>query len=603
MCGIAGALSAGNVGPDVAPSLRAMQQAISHRGPDDEGLWISPCQVAAFAHARLSILDLTAAGHQPMSIAGGRFTITYNGEILNFLELRRSLEQRGVIFQTRTDTEVILRAYEADGPACVAQLRGMFAFAIWDERERTCLMARDRFGIKPFYYHSASGRLVFASELRALRASGLIPRELDAEGLYRYFRTGSVAEPKTLLRGVRCLEAGCYAVWRDGQVDIRRYCELTFAAAASCGHDDVAVTRQALLDSVEHHFISDAPVGVLLSGGVDSTALVALARTGAPRDLHTFSIALPGSSGDEGPVARRTANHFGTHHTEWAIDSTTGKKLFGQFLAASDQPSIDGLNTFAASQLARNSGMKVVLSGLGGDELFGGYPSFQDVPRLAAWHRRLSVLGPFTTALGRSIEGVSPDPRWRRIGDLLQQPPTLTTAYSAFRGIFTRREAQMLAVTYAGSMVGEWAENGDGQSSDVTPGDGVSRLELTRYMRNQLLRDADTMSMAWGLELRVPFLDNRLFEVLSAIPAGVRLQPGKRLLLEAVPEVPPWVAGQPKRGFLFPFEQWMGSEWADLFEGIARTPLVPMQSWYRKWTVFVLEHWLRMDSRGARTWT
>ena len=590
MCGIAGVLS-----PDPQPydrSIEAMRLAIRHRGPDDEGAWASAGGRASFAHTRLAILDLTRAGHQPMSTPDGRYTITFNGEILNFHELRRSLEQRGVRFHTRCDTEVILRAYEADGAACVGRLRGMFAFALWDEREQSCFLARDRFGIKPLYYHQHNGRLTFASEVKALLASGLVSRQLDADGLFGYFLTGTVPEPRTLLRDVHCLEAGSYAIWRDGRLTSHKYWDLTFVDAAS-DTDPIARTRAALMDSVDHHFISDVPVGVFLSGGVDSTALVALASQARNRELHTFSLAFPGWSEDEGTVARRTAAHLGTHHAEWSIDGATANALFDGFLAASDQPSIDGLNTFAVSRLAREHGMKVVLSGLGGDELFAGYKSFDEVPRITAVNRALSYAGPLRTAAGESLQRLAGDPRWRRLGDVLTQPPDLSSTYTMFRGVFTHAESEALVRCYTDTTPAAYEEPGAGPATeDPTARDAISRLELTRYMRNQPLRDSDTMSMAWGLELRVPFLDGPLVDTLSAIPASVRLQPGKRLLLQAVPEVPEWVASQPKRGFRFPFERWLGDAWRDTFASLDRDSPVPLETWYRKWCVFVLRRWV-----------
>lgn len=588
MCGIAGILTPRPEQLDGA--LAAMRQAVRHRGPDDEGSWSSRDCRASFAHTRLAVLDLTSAGHQPMSTPDGRYTITFNGEILNFHELRRSLEQRGVRFHTRCDTEVILRAYEADGPSCIGLLRGMFAFALWDDREQSCLLARDRFGIKPLYYHQRDGRLAFASEVKALLASGLVPRELDAGGLFGYFLTGTVPEPRTLLRDVRCLEAGTYATWKDGALTSHRYWDLRFSHTPDAA-DPVSRTRAALIDSVDHHFISDAPVGVFLSGGVDSTALVALASQKRGRELHTFSLAFPGWSEDEGAVARRTAAHFGTTHTEWAIDGATANELFGEFLAASDQPSIDGLNTFAVSRLAREHGMKVVLSGLGADELFAGYKSFRQLPRLVALNRALSQAGPLRTAAGTGLQRLAAGSRWRRLGDLLAQPADLGSAYTIFRGVFTHAEAEILVRRYVADAPARMPDPGEPAGDDPTPRDAISRLELTRYMRNQPLRDGDTQSMAWGLELRVPFLDGPLVDTLTTIPSSVRLQPGKRLLLQAVPEVPAWVASQPKRGFMFPFERWLGDEWRETFAGIERDSPVPADSWYRKWCLLALQRW------------
>ena len=589
MCGIAGILSTDPLPELAVGSLPRVLAALRHRGPDDQGQFRSAGGHAALAHARLSILDLSLAGHQPMSTPDGRFTIVFNGEIYNFQELRATLQGGGVVFRSNSDTEVVLRAYEAYGAECVAKLRGMFAFALWDERERSCLLARDPFGIKPLYLAESAGRLVFASELRALLASGLVPRELDPRGLHGYFRTGSVPEPHTLLRNVRCLEAGHLAVWRAGRLETKSFWTLRFTPETVAAPNAVAATRDALLDSVRHHFISDLPVGVFLSGGIDSTALVGLARTVGRTDLHTYSIAFPGSPGDEGGLARRTAAHFGTTHHEQQLDAATGKELFGQFLKVMDQPSIDGLNTFTVSKFAHEQGMKVVLSGLGGDELFGGYPSFHEVPRLAGLNRRMRWTGPLRLG-ARAMLRRANRPPLRRLGEMLGQPARLDTAYAAFRGTFTNTEATALTRHYTGVEVTDDFSTVE-LPADPTPEDSVSRLELTRYMRNQLLRDSDVMSMAHGLELRVPFLDLPLVDTLTRIPAATRLQKGKRLLLQAVPEVPDWIANQPKRGFLFPFDQWLGAEWREVFAALDRTCPVPTQTWYRKWAVFVFERW------------
>jgi asparagine synthase (glutamine-hydrolysing) len=534
-----------------------------------------------------------------MSTPAGRLTIVFNGEIYNFQELRQPLVERGVVFRSNSDTEVILRAYEAFGPACVEKLRGMFAFALWDERERTCLLARDPFGIKPLYFHEQNGLMVFASEVRALLASGLVPRELDAQGVHGYFRTGSVPEPRTLLRGVRCLEAGHLAVWREGRLETRRYWSLRFGAEPVPEADAIRDTRRALLDSVEHHFISDVPVGVFLSGGIDSTALVALARTVGRHDLHTYSITFPGLAADEGALARHTAEHFGTRHEEWPLDATVGRDLFGQFLRSMDQPSIDGLNTFTVSKFAHDRGMKVVLSGLGGDELFGGYKSFRAVPRLARWNRRLRWTGPVRLA-AQAVLRCSKRPPLRRLGEFLGQSARLDTAYAALRGTFTAAEAAVLTQHYIGADLPDEPPAAE-ITADPTPEDTVGRLELTRYMRNQLLRDSDVMSMAHGLELRVPFLDRTVADTLTRIPAALRLRAGKQFLLQAVPEVPDWIAHQPKRGFLFPFDLWLGTEWSEVFRTLERTCPVPTQTWYRKWAVFVFEHWQRSVLFAPRT--
>ena len=588
MCGIAGVVRR-DLASNVQRSLAGMQRAIAHRGPDDSGTWQSAHCHAAFAHTRLAIIDPSPAGHQPMTIAGGRFTITYNGEIYNFAALRSSLVAAGVTFRSNSDTEVILRLYEAEGPAFVERLRGMFAFAIWDEVARTCLLARDRFGIKPLYFHDAGGVLTFASEVRALLTAG-VPAEIEAAAAYQFFRTGSVPEPMTLIKDVRALDAGHYMIWRNGGVRLHRYWDVHFPEAAPLD-DPAAVTRAALLDSVQHHFVSDVPVGVFLSGGLDSTAIVALARQLRTGELRTFSLTFPGLPQDEGGDARRTAEHFKTVHHEWPIDGATAQPVFEEFLAAADQPSIDGFNTFMVARLARRHETKVVLSGLGGDELFGGYPSFWRVPRLARTRRLAGISGSVSAAVA-GIAGSVGGTRVRRVPDLLSQPATLHSAYSVFRGIYTRDEARALTTHYLGGAVPADELQGH-DADDPTAADGVSRLELTRYMRNQLLRDADVTSMASGVEVRVPFVDSALFNAVSRIPAAQRLQRGKLLLQHAVPELPSWVINRPKRGFMLPIGTWLDHDWRGHLGELHPPPAIAMDTWYRRWSVLAFERWLQ----------
>ena len=593
MCGIAGILSAeAPVDTFGRDALVCLQDSLGHRGPDDRGVFVSPDRRAAFVHTRLSILDLSPAGHQPMPSDDGRYWVTYNGEIYNFRELRCAMQCDGETFRTGTDTEVLLRLYAREGPGCVTRLRGMFAFAIWDAAEGTCFLARDLFGIKPVYYYSTGDRLLFASELSALMKTGLVPRRLNPAGVAGYFRSGTVPEPDTLVQDVHCLRAGHALLWKAGHVREWQHSLLGFSDGPA---DDVAAVvqdvRAALQDSVEHHFVSDVPVGIFLSGGIDSTALLALASQGSRRDIRTFSIRFREKALDEGDLARRTAAHFGSRHSEWQVDADIGRGLFRQFLERMDRPTIDGFNTFVVSKFAHDAGMKVVLSGVGGDELFGGYPSFRDVPRMLQMRRPYPRV--VQRVAGAALERWAHKPTWRRLGQFLSGDGTLPSAYQAYRGIFLDAEANRMALGYTGSLPAAWFNDNGSSTKQSTTGDEVSLLELSLYMRNQLLRDSDVMSMAWGLELRVPFLDQELFAHLARVPAALRLQPGKKLLLDAVPEIPSWVATQPKRGFVFPFAEWFGGEWETMFRESASRFGVTTRTWYQKWAIFVFEDWCR----------
>lgn len=592
MCGIAGITTHQSWTPVLQTALEKLQADLSPRGPDDRGLWLSLSSHAGLCHTRLAILDLSPAGHQPMADPSGRYHLTFNGEIYNFRELRAVLEATGETFLSQSDTEVLLRLYAREGKAMLSRLRGMFALAIWDEQQQSLFLARDPFGIKPLYYSLRGGVLVFASSVNAIRRCGIVPPELEARALQPYFETGSVPEPLTLLRDVFLLEAGHWAVWRNGTMQHGSYWELHFPGNPLTVSEPAALTRNALLDSLRTHFISDTPVGLFLSGGIDSTVLAALSRELGMSGLTTFSIGMDDHDMDESGLARRTAAHFGTTHHELQLDAERFEPLFDQFIACMDQPSIDGINTYAVSGLARQHGIKVVLSGLGGDELFGGYPSFQKVPMLARAARFAGRVPRLSQTAGALLERGPWGQRLRRVGSLLKRPPSLSNAFRAFRGIFSARDAQLLAAHYLGTSPAQLPASEEPNFHATTEMDRVSGCEYSLYMRNQLLRESDVMSMAHGLELRVPFVDRVLFETVSKLPSAVRLRPSKRLLIEAVPEIPSWVLNTPKRGFLFPYDKWMGARWVERFR--ASDAHIPghRPNWYQRWSVFMLERWL-----------
>jgi asparagine synthase (glutamine-hydrolysing) len=608
MCGIAGRLG---LGPDdqLDPRAAALRGALRHRGPDDEGTYQADQGRVLLVQTRLAILDLSSAGHQPMErprsgadgeesggvtadvADAGRLVIVFNGEIYNFRELRAELEAEGVVFRTQTDTEVILALYERDGARCVERLRGMFALVIWDEGTRTAFVARDPLGIKPLYWCETDGVFAFASELRALVQSGLCGKEIDPAGLWSFLRFGSVAEPGTILRGVSMLPAGHAMEWKAGRTRVWPYWVPELSEQPPVAKP-AAVAREALLDSVRSHLVSDAPVGVFLSGGIDSTVMALLAQQAGIGELRTFSIGFEESAFDESAAARTTAELLGATHREWRLNAGEGQSLIRGFIKALDQPTIDGLNTYCIAKLAHEGGCKVVLSGLGGDELLGGYKTFQRVPLLIKWHRRLSRV-PGASGLVGAWLGRSRDPVRRRLGEYVQGPGSAVRAWEACRSLFTEAEASQLTAHLLGR---PWQPPALPVSPPTTvppplAEDSVSLFEMTRYMRHQLLRDSDVMSMRWGLELRVPMVDRDLFEALGKIPSAQRLRPGKQLLVDAVPELPDHVLNQPKRGFTFPFTRWVEGEWQEMLESSGQNSPVPLTSWYQKWALFVFQQW------------
>jgi asparagine synthase (glutamine-hydrolysing) len=602
MCGIAGFFADRPLGGATSSEamLRRMQMGLRHRGPDGQGLWMDPQQQAGLAHVRLAVIDPSPAGAQPMRSADGRFVISFNGEIYNFQTLRDELQARGDTFRTGSDTEVLLALFQREGPACLRRLRGMFALALWDMQTGRGLLARDGFGIKPLYYaHTAFG-LVFASEMRALLAGGGVRFQLDPAAVAGYFATGSVAEPDALVRGVQMLPPGHYLQWSANGAEMTRFWEVAFPDPSVLTRAEaVGLTRGALEDSVRAHFVSDVPVGLFLSGGVDSSALLALSRsTGLADGLETFSVAVDDPAFDEAGVAAATARAFNVAHHVLRLDATIARDSFARFIDAMDVPSVDGFNTWTVSGLARSHGIKVVLSGLGGDELFGGYPSFEKVPRLHAWTRALARLPGAARGLGHLAARVAPSSRWHRAAELLASGNDLTQSYRAYRGIFPLADATRLAACFTGLSEAEVLE-----AIRPTPtllptcmGDRVSYLELTRYMRNQLLRDSDVMSMAHGLELRLPLVDQRLFDTMATIPAAIRLRSGKQLLLEAVPEIPAQVRNAPKRGFSFPIRAWLEKDLGPEFRKATQGLPVHADAWYQQWSILAFTRWLHACS-------
>ena len=595
MCGIAGFFG----GAFKATFVEEALCGLASRGPDGNGVWKNQTNTAALIHTRLAILDLSEGGSQPMVCertgdssdqAPTACILVFNGEIYNYRELRRDLEGAGEIFASDGDTEVLLRLLVLEGVGCLPKLAGMFSFAYWDEAAGSALLARDALGIKPLYYRSEEGLLAFASYTKLLRTDS---DPVDATALRDFFLWGSVPDPKTLVVPVRQLPSGHCLHWKGGVTTIERWYRLPIGDEPKGvwlgpnrkgnRHSAAQVTRIALEESIRRHLVSDVPVGIFLSGGVDSTVLLALARSvlGKNADIRTFSIGFADPEFDESSAARRSAGHFGAIHTEWMMTQEEGVAEIPAFLQAIDQPGIDGFNTWCVSKLAHREGMKVVLSGLGGDEIFAGYSSFKRIPQFVWLHRHL---GPMRPVVARLLESQLAGSPFRRLAQFLRSTGSWLEAYHVQRGIFTDTEAEQLTHLFSDSAI-EPRECVEEIPNDAL--NAVSFLEVSRYMRFQLLRDSDVYSMAHSLELRVPFVDSRLIETLSTIPSDLRLRSEKQLLLDAVNEIPAWIRNQPKRGFRFPFQTWMEGEFGDLLKEATKQSPVALAAWYRRWALTV----------------
>src|SRR5437660_2411084 len=447
MCGIAGIIG---LDPAAAgDAIRRMSCALAHRGPDGDGTWFD--RTLAFGHRRLAILDLSDAGLQPMRTPDGRFAVVHNGEIYNLREVAAALEREtGFRARTQTDTEVVLHAYAAWGPGAVARLRGMFAFAIWDARERRLFVARDRVGIKPLYYWSGDGRFVFASEMRALLASGLVPRRLDAVALDEYLAYQAVPAPRTLVRDVRFLPPGhTLTIEPDGAPRVERYWDALENADASAADDDPprirARVRELLRESIALHMVSDVPVGAFLSGGVDSSAIVALMRE-AGRVPRTFTVAFAERAYNEAVHARRVAKACGAEHTEVLLTDRDLLDRLPEAMAALDHASGDAVNTYIISRAVRDAGLKVALSGLGGDELFGGYPIFSRLLFVASslrwWFRAPRPLRNVAARAYRAV--VSPTVGSDKTAIVIGSDGDLASVLPVSRQVLSRRQREEL---------------------------------------------------------------------------------------------------------------------------------------------------------------
>jgi asparagine synthase (glutamine-hydrolysing) len=610
MCGIAGILKRnGPTTPEDVAAVQRMMDAQVQRGPDDSGLYHD--RQVVLGHRRLSILDLSPAGRQPMANEDGTVWITYNGEIYNYRELRDELVARGHVFKSRGDTEVIVHGYEQWGiEGLLHRLRGMFAFALCDSRTSRLMLARDRLGIKPLYYWaSARGECVaFASEVKALLRSGLVPNETDREGLIGFLLFGSVPSPLTTVKGVRCLPPGHYLLVDHSGVALQQYWDVEYASSDEPLRNGGTITadlRARLEDTVVRHLVSDVPLGIFLSGGVDSAALAALASRAAGSTLKTLTVVFEETDFSEAQQARQMAERFHTEHREVLVTSTDFMRELPSLFAAMDQPTNDGVNTYFVSKAARESGLTVVLSGLGGDEVFWGYGHYRWI---AGYKNPVRWLSPLPSLLRRALVNSISDygrlrgqERWMRFAYLRSRAPG-DGLYLLARGFFAPEQIVQLlglarseldaAVDRSFAMVRPPAGKG------ATEANHFNDTEMKRYLHDQLLRDADTFSMAHSIELRVPYLDHLLVDYVARIPPRRKLarHVNKPLLVEAVGEPSlAEVSKEKKKGFAFPFGAWMKQHAAALEDIASGADVLDRRAVHRLWSAFRAGrlHWSR----------
>jgi asparagine synthase (glutamine-hydrolysing) len=597
MCGIAGII--GRLDPTNRAALERMNDAMLHRGPDANGIWTSAADDrgwgALLAHRRLAILDLSPAGVQPMIDPVTGHVITFNGEIYNYLDLRRRLESEGQRFQSSGDTSVMLRALGLHGPRAVGWLRGMFAFASWDQKQRRLLLARDHLGIKPLYVarslDSKQGwSVAFASELRALLASGLLGTpQLDPQAAASCAWNGFVVGPGTAVKGVELLWPGRLIEFDDKGREVRNEDFWRIPGSApdpTMNENDLAAILE---EGLRLHLASDVPLAVFLSGGVDSSAMANLAQRAAKSPIHTFTLAFEEQELNEGPIARQISAAIGTQHHEVVLTEGQFVAKLDAALDSLDQPTFDGLNAYFMSRAIRDAGFTVALSGTGGDELFGGYPTFRDLPVLQRWLDRaafvprglqVAAARMATWPLRSSGRAVPPQTRWAKLPDMVRSGDDLVALYQLASALFLPGwQQELLAPGYvdvlADGLPPAMRQRLTTETSGRTPLSAISVMEQRLFLGERLLRDNDVASMAASLEQRVPLVDHVLFEALDRLPDQARYQPlGRKAMLRRIGlrGLDPALFDRPKSGFVLPFDRWIRQGLKGVMDQTMRDP-------------------------------
>jgi asparagine synthase (glutamine-hydrolysing) len=645
VCGICGVAFTSRKA-DAESRVKTMCAAMRHRGPDEEGFLFGESRAPGLALGmrRLSIIDL-AGGHQPIWNETKDVAVVFNGELYGYRDLRERLILCGHRFATESDTEILVHAWEEWGEDALSELRGMFAFALLDLRERYAtapilFLARDPLGIKPLYYTQTPQGFVFASEVRALLAAGAAPRSLSRDALTSYLLFGSVSEPVTLVEGVFSLPPGhrmlLHVPERRRVPRARQWWDPALSPAARDTRKprDLASAakklRPMLEDAMKTHLIADVPVGLFLSSGLDSGAIAALAAK-AESGIQSFTLTFPGTAFDEAAAARQIAQHCGTRHTEVPLDGGAVVERLDEAIGALDQPTMDAVNTYFVSWAARRVGLKVALSGLGGDELFAGYRTFADTPRMA----RLIRMAWFVPAVARKLMKLlvaalagssgSPDAGRKAVAAWVS-PDALPHPYFFTRVLFPPGKLeQIIEPRFRPSTIGPdgvtleptwlgWLQRAADEARKLEPVAGISWLEMRSYMASTLLRDTDSVSMAQSLEVRVPMLDTPLMEFVNALPDAARRRPGiqKALLVEAIRDLLPGeILGQEKRMFTLPWEAWLRGPLRKKVEvsfGNPAPALIPVlrpggvqsvwndflaekTTWSRPWSLYVMNEW------------
>ncbi len=612
MCGINGIWLHQTNDSNLNSAISAMNTCLKHRGPDGDGVFTN--DHTALGHKRLAIIDTSSEGNQPLHSFDKRYTIVYNGELYNYQSLKANIEYP---FQTKTDTEVILAYYSKYGKNCLSYLDGMFAFAIYDHAENQLFIARDRMGIKPLYYFSSNQYFIFSSEIRALLSSNKIPKKLNPASLSSYLRNQTVYAPHTILQDVFMLLPGHYIEIKKGEVRTVQYYNLRenyLKEASSLKRDENEIKntiRDLFFNSIKKRLVSDVPFGAFLSGGIDSSAVVAVMSKFSNSPVNTFSVVFEDEAFNEAPYSQLISKLYKTNHTEIKLSPNALLDVLPAALKAMDHPTVDGINTYLVSKVTREKGIKMALSGIGGDELFAGYELFK---RIYAWNNHLPKLQK-TPSFIKSIVakgiGLKNNIQTEKLADLLyQKSPNLYSLHETLRSLYSQKQiAGILKQKNAFSPHSTNAIYPDYILSEI------SLIETETYLQNVLLRDTDQMSMAVALEVREPFLDYLLIEYVLGIPDSIKYPSSpKKLFVDAMGDlIPSEIVHRPKMGFTFPWKTWLKEDLKAMVEGrllslskrsyFQKNAILalwqrflkndPSITWSRIWALVALECWLQ----------
>ncbi len=616
MCGIAGMLHFNTI-QDAEQRVLNMTNSLIHRGQDDFGYFNDSS--ISLGHRRLSIIDLSSAANQPFVDFTNRYVLLFNGEIYNYKKLKLSLPSYP--FKTHSDTEVLMAAFYTWGIDCLHKLDGMFAFAMWDKQDETLWLARDRMGVKPLYFFQDNGMLAFSSEKRSLMKSGLFQRKINQDSVYEYFSYHSTGYPKTIVEGIHQVDAGSYYKYTTKSTEKTIY--WNFKSTEKNEIADPALIRKKIFNhldqAVSKRLISDVPIGAFLSGGIDSAAIVALMSLNSSNAVNTFTLGFSEAKYDESNFAEIISKRFGTIHTRFVVTPSDLLENVQNGLDQMDSPSADGINTYILSKAIRDTGLKVALSGIGGDELFAGYPGFNQFYRLNKLKKEFGLLSPFRKIVSSALKK-SDSNRNRRLGSILSLKSTsIAEVYPILRQIISSDFVKYFIKTSQETT--RLSSSLFQSKAEIEKFGLISQFSIAEYIgysQNTLMKDTDQMSMAVGLEIREPFFDHQLIEYVLSLPDELkRSKFPKQLLFDSLdPLIPTEIFHRKKMGFVLPWEQWMRNElfcFCDnqikLFsqrDFAQRDNILtywkrflkkdPSIRWIELWQIVVLEYWLRKNS-------